>query len=76
MYLVGFVSEEVNLFETLVFDVAQTIGLIPSSGEDIKRDLTADGVGEVIVSKFLPEDLYKGSPDTMDLSGLVRKCAF
>ena len=53
--------------EALVLDVSQTIGLVPASGEDIERYLPADGEGEVIVGKLLPEDFYEGSADTMNL---------
>ena len=48
--LVGLVAEEVDgvvLDATdllLGFDVLQAVGLVPASGEDVERDLAADGV--------------------------------
>lgn len=64
-----------NLLEALVFNVLKAIGLVPSSGEDIERYLSTDGVGEVIFGELLLEDFYEGSTDTMDLrtsSGTAR----
>ena len=37
VYLVRFVAKEVDLIEVLVLDVAQTVRLVPSIGEDIER---------------------------------------
>ena len=56
-----------NFLETLVLDMSQAIGLVPTGGEHIERYLSADGVGEVIVGELLPEDFYEGSADTVDL---------
>lgn len=51
--LVGLVAEEVDRLVVhtirplgLRLDMLQTVGLVPASREDIKRDLSADGVPE------------------------------
>lgn len=44
--LKGLVAKEVNVLEALLLDVAEAVGLVPASGEDVKRDLTADGEGQ------------------------------
>ena len=72
IYLVCFVTKEVDLLETLVLDMSQAIGLVPSSGEDTKRYLSPDGVGEVVVGKLLPEDFYESSTGAMDLREQIR----
>ena len=66
-YLVCLVTEEMDFLEALVLDVAQAIGLVPTGGEDIKRYLSTDGKGEVIVGELLLQDFHEGSPDTMNL---------
>jgi len=40
LYLVCFVSEEVNLFESFTLHMAESIGLVPAFGKDIERDFT------------------------------------
>lgn len=52
--LVRLVAEEVNggVLDTtwqvlLVLDVLQAVGLVPALGEDIERDLAADGVARI-----------------------------
>ena len=72
IYLVCLVTKEVDLLEALVLDMSQTIGLVPPSGEDIKRYLSPDGVGKVVIGKLLPEDFHKGSTDAMDLREQIR----
>ena len=67
IYLVRLVTEEMNLLEALIFDVPQAIGLVPASGEDVKRYLTTDGEGKVVVCELLLQDFYEGSPNAMDL---------
>ena len=67
MHLVCLVTKEVDLLEALVLDMSQAIGLVPPSGKDIKRYLSPDGEGEVVIGKLLLEDFYEGSTDTMDL---------
>jgi hypothetical protein len=44
--LVSLVAKEVNVGEALVLDVAQAVGLVPSSGEHIERDLSTNGKGQ------------------------------
>lgn len=46
------VPEEVDLFESLVFDELQTITLVPSVRENVKRDLTANGECQIEVKVF------------------------
>jgi len=51
----------------LVFDVSQAIGFVPTSGEHVKRYLSPDGVGEIVVGELLPQDFYEGGADTVNL---------
>jgi hypothetical protein len=51
-YRISLVSEEVNLLESFIFDVSQAVGFIPSVREDIKGDLTADGIGQWVIRKL------------------------
>jgi len=76
IYLVCLVTKEVDLPEALVLDMSQAIGLVPPGGEDIKRYLSPDGVGEVVVGELLPEDFHEGSTDTMDLREQIRHRIF
>lgn len=55
-HLVGLVPEEMYFFKALVCDVLQGVGLVPSVGEDVERDLPADGVGEPVVGEFILQD--------------------
>ena len=57
-YLVCLVTKEMNLLKLLVFHKTQSKGLVPAIREDIKRDLTANGVGKTIIWEFLLQDLY------------------
>lgn len=61
-YLVGLVPEEVDLFELLILDVAQTIRLVPSVGVHVERDLTSDGVCQRVVREFLLQCFDEGLP--------------
>jgi hypothetical protein len=49
--LVSLVTKEVDVGESFVLDVTQAVSLVPSSGEDIERDLSTDGVGQVKVGE-------------------------
>jgi len=51
-YDVSLVTKEVNLCETFVLNVSESIGLVPSCGKDVKGYLTADGISEVVVWEF------------------------
>lgn len=42
----GLVAEKVDSVEALVLDVSEAVSLVPSSGENVKRDLTTNGVSE------------------------------
>lgn len=59
--LVSLITEEVNVLK--VIDKLQGISLIPSCGEDIKRDLTSNGEGKVIVCKLILQDSDKLFPN-------------
>lgn len=48
-YRISLVSKEMNFLESFIFDVSQAVGFVPSVREDIKRDLTADGVGQWVI---------------------------
>lgn len=49
IYLVCFVAEKVDLFETLLTYVLEAVCLVPSIGENIERDLTTNGEGQPII---------------------------
>jgi hypothetical protein len=59
IYLERFISEEVDLFKTFVFDVSERIGLVPAIGENVKRDFATNRVRQAIVWKFLLQNLDK-----------------
>jgi hypothetical protein len=69
--LVGLIAEEMNFLKLLVFDVAQAVCLVPAMREDIKRDLTADRVGETIVGELLLQCLNKCRANACLLLGFV-----
>ena len=75
-HLVSLVTEKMDLLEALVLDMPQTVGLVPSSGEDIERDLSPDGVSEVVVGEFFPQDFHEGGPDFVNLLERVRGYVF
>lgn len=56
-----------DFLEALMFDVLQTIGLVPTSGEHVKRYLTPDGVGEAVGRELRPKDFDEGVAMTIDL---------
>ena len=72
IYLICFITKEVDLFEAFILDVPQAVGLVPSSGKDIKRYLSADGVGKVVVRELLLQDFYESGPHAMNLSGRIQ----
>jgi hypothetical protein len=53
------VTEEMNLFETLILHVLQGISLIPTGGEYVKRDLSSDGECEAVGWELLLKCLDK-----------------
>lgn len=65
-----------DFLKAFVLDMSQAIGLVPTSGKHVKRYLSADGEGEVIVGELLLEDFYEGSADTMDLREQIRYYVF
>ena len=75
-HLVSLVTEKMDLLETFVLDMSQTVGLVPSSGEDIERDLSPDGVGDVVVGEFFPQDFHEGGPDFVNMLERVRGYVF
>jgi hypothetical protein len=64
--LVSLVAKEVNLGEALALDMAQAVGLVPSSGKHIERDLSTNGKGQVkvresslqVLNKLLAESTF------------------
>ena len=75
-HLVSLVTEKVDFLEVLVLDMSQTVGLVPSSGEDIERDLSPDGVSEVVVGECPPQNIHEGGPDFVNLLERVRGYVF
>jgi hypothetical protein len=67
-YLVGLVPKEVYFLEALARDVLQGVGLVPSVGKDIERDLPADGVGDPVVGEFVLQDLDERGAEPVLLS--------
>jgi hypothetical protein len=57
--LVSLVSEEVDLFEALVLDMAESIGLVPALWENVEGDLAANAVGQVVRGKLLLQEVDK-----------------
>ncbi|KAH3667606.1 hypothetical protein OGATHE_003129 [Ogataea polymorpha] len=55
--LVGLVTKEVDLLEALAFYVTQTIGFVPASRENVKRNLATDGVSQSQVWEIVLESL-------------------
>lgn len=52
-----------NGLEPFLFDVAETESLVPAGREDVKRDLAADRVGEVVVRELFLEGVDKSGAD-------------
>lgn len=59
------VAEEMDCLELFIRDVVQAERLVPAVGEDIERDLSADGEGKAVVRKLLPQHLDERGADTM-----------
>ena len=53
--LEGLVSEKVNGLEVLMLNMTKAVGLVPSSGENIERDLSSNRVGQAIVVELVLE---------------------
>lgn len=51
--LVRLVSEEVNLLEAFVFDVTESVGLVPAAREHVEGDLPTNAVGQVVGCELL-----------------------
>jgi hypothetical protein len=49
----GFVAEEMDFSETVVFDTVQSVGLVPTMRENIERDLAPNREGQPVVGKLL-----------------------
>lgn len=58
------VSKEVNLIEILLNEL-QAVRLIPPLREDIKRNLTTNGKGQVLVSELLLESINEISSNVV-----------
>jgi hypothetical protein len=52
------VPEEMDLLVLAVPDVIEAIGLVPSRGEHIERDLSTDRIGKVQVSELVPQSVH------------------
>ena len=100
MYLVGFVTEKVNLGKIFMFQVVQTISLIPAlhsnnknqpppsqndkkskswsgyGGEDVERDLAANGIGEPEIGKAALQLLYHTTANLMLMIVLFKLVSF
>lgn len=70
--LVGLVTKEVNVLEVLALNVSQAVSLVPASGEDIKGDLTTNGVSQAVVGELLLEGLDHGSTDLVGKIELLK----
>ena len=46
-----------DLFEVLFPNTVETVRLVPSSGENIKRDLPTDGVCEAVIRELLSQNV-------------------
>jgi len=67
-YDVSLVTKEVNLCETFVLNVSESIGLVPSCGKDVKGYLTADGINEVVVWEFFLQGFDECATNLRDLT--------
>lgn len=61
-----------NLFESFILYVAEGVSLVPASGEDIERDLTANRERQTVICEFVFEFFDECSPDTMCLFKFMR----
>lgn len=52
---VRLVAKEVDVGPPFRLDVLQRVRLVPTLGEDVKGDLSADGVGQAVVGELLLE---------------------
>lgn len=69
-YFERFISKEVDLFKTFVFDVSERVCLVPTIWENVKRDLATNIERQAIVCKFLLQDLDKSCSHTVYLKKL------
>lgn len=61
------VTKEMNFLETIFFNVLQTVGLIPTSGENVERDLATNGERQTVVWEFLFQSFNELSSDLVFL---------
>ena len=67
---VGLVPEEMDLREPFVFNVSESVSLIPTMGENVKGQLSTDRVCQGIVGEFLFEDLHESGSYTVFLGAI------
>lgn len=65
--LVRLVAEEVDLVVLVGPDEVQRVGLVPPSGEQVERDLPADGERQVHGCELLLHGCHHGRADTIGL---------
>lgn len=58
-----------DLLEVLIRDVAQAKGLVPAIGENVERNLAADGKGQAVVGELFPQDFDEFRADARLLEG-------
>lgn len=66
-YLVGLVTEEVNLFEPFVLNMSESVRLVPTAGEDVEGNLAANGKSKTIVGELFFKDSDEGLTDFVNL---------
>jgi len=67
----AFITEEVNLVESFVFESTKSIRLVPTTRENIKWELATDGESQSIIGEFFPEDLNEFCSITILLSSVI-----
>ena len=65
--LVRLVTEKVDLGESFVFNMLQAVGLVPSGWENIKRNLTSNGISQSQVREFFLQRVDHGGTNVVDL---------
>ena len=58
-----------DFIELLFLNVTQAEGLVPAVGEDVERNLAADGERQAVVGELLPQDLDELRADARLLQG-------
>jgi hypothetical protein len=61
------VTEEMYFLELFVRDMLQSVGLVPSVREDVKRNLATNREGKPVVRKFILQDFDESSSEAVFL---------